>query len=284
MKKYKFSRINSIKLILKDIFNTRIVKGSRLVYMLERINYHLCAIIRNHKLQKIIKKYLNEEIIIENEIGIFYGNPCDDSFIQYSPAYEYDIQHWFDYDKRKNIFLDIGANRGRYSIQAINIEKYKKVYAFEPLSYNLKYLQKNIELNKLNNKIVVVPYALSDKEDKIRISYDPIHSGGASLNLDNTISKIIKEEIIETKKLDNFIDKINPKNVSFIKIDVEGHEYRVLRGANKFLDNLKTETYLMIEIWKNHEDKEKTIKILKEKGFDLVERDISGNNYLFCKK
>ena len=146
MKKYRYSRINSIKLMLKDIFNTRIVKGSKLMYMIERISYYFGVISYNYVLQKKIKKYLNKDVIIKNEIGIFYGNLCDDSFTQYSPIFEYYFQHWFDYDKRKDIFLDIGANRGRYSIQAIIIEKYKKVYAFVPLDYNLEYLQKNIEV------------------------------------------------------------------------------------------------------------------------------------------
>ena len=83
--------------------------------------------------------------------------------------------------------------------------------------------------------------------------------------------------------MDNFIDKINPEIVSFIKIDVEGHEYRLLKGGNKFLDGLKKETYLMIEILKDNKE-EKTIKFLKEKGFNLVEIDYPGNNYLFVKK
>ena len=251
------------------------------MFILERISCYICDIIGNYRLQSIIKKYLNKKIIIENEIGIFYGDLYDDSLTKYSPFYEYYIQHWFDYDKRKEYFLDIGANRGRYSIQAINIEEYKKVYAFEPLDYNLKYLQKNIELNNLNKQITIFPYALSDKEEKVKIFYNPIHSGGASI--DNSTSKI-KEEFIETKRLDGFMNKINPEKVSFIKIDVEGHEYRLLRGADKFLDNLKRESYLMIEIWKNSNDKENTIKFLKEKGFELVEVDYPGNNYLFVKK
>ncbi|MBW9220100.1 hypothetical protein KKP89_01560 [Methanothermococcus sp. SCGC AD-155-N22] len=166
MKKYKFSITNSIKLILKDIFNTKIIRGSKSMYIIARVCRYICVIINNYKLQKIIKnvlniepisnyelekilkKYinnilnLNKEMIIKNDIGIFYGNLYDDSFKFYSPTFEYYLQHWFDYDKRKDIFLDIGANRGRYSIQAINIEKYKKVYAFEPLSYNLKYFKR----------------------------------------------------------------------------------------------------------------------------------------------
>ena len=169
------------------------------MYLIERISYYFCIIIHNYELQRKIKKYLNKDIIIKNEISIFYGNLCDDSFMQYSPIFEYNVLHWFDYDKRKDVFLDIGANRGRYSIQAINIEKYKKVYAFEPLSYNLKYFQKNIELNTLNDKTIIFPYALSDKEERVKIFYDPIHSGGASIN--NSISKIEKEEIIDTKKI-----------------------------------------------------------------------------------
>ena len=256
MKKYKFSTLNSIKLILNDIFNTQVIKGSKSMYTIARICRYVCVIVNNYKLQKIIKsmlnkkptsnyelektikKYLNKylnlnmdkELIIKNEIGIFYGNLCDDSFTQYSPTYEYYLQHWFDYDKRKEFFLDIGANRGRYSIQAINIEGYKKVYAFEPLSYNLRYLTKNIELNNLNDKITVFPCALSD----------------------------------------------------FIKIDVEGHEYRVLKGADNFLDYLEKETYLMIEILEDSKNREKTVNFLEEKGFKLIEvDDYTQTNYLY---
>jgi len=272
MKKYKYSRINSIKLMLKDIFDTKIIEGNKLLYSIERINYYFCVIAKKEKLErkikKHLKKHLNKKMIIKNKIGIFLGDLFDDSFTKYSYHFEYYIQHWFDYDKRKEYFLDIGANRGRYSIQAINRGKYKKVYAFEPLNYNLKYFQKNIELNNLNDKIIVFPYALSDKEKEVKIFFDPIHTGGATI--DNPQFKI-KEEFVKTKKLDNFIDKINPKKVSFIKIDVEGHEYKLLKGADEFLNKVKKDTYLMIEIWKDNKDKEKTINFLIEKGFNLVE-------------
>ncbi|MBW9221132.1 hypothetical protein KKP91_02890 [Methanothermococcus sp. SCGC AD-155-M21] len=87
MKKYKYSRINSVKLMLKDVFNAKIVKGSKLLYIIERISYYICVIISNYELQRKIKKYLNKETIIKNEIGIFYGNLCDDSFAKYSPFF-----------------------------------------------------------------------------------------------------------------------------------------------------------------------------------------------------
>jgi len=56
MKKYKHSRINSIKLMLKDIFNTQVVKGSKLKFMLERLTYYSFAIARKYNLMKKNKK------------------------------------------------------------------------------------------------------------------------------------------------------------------------------------------------------------------------------------
>jgi len=102
------------------------------------------------------------------------------------------------------------------------------------LSYNLKYFERNIKLNNLNDKIIIYPYAFSDKKQKVKISYDPIYSGCASI--ENLIFQI-KEEIIETRRLDDFINKIKPEDISFIKIDVEDHEYKVLKETNEFLIN-----------------------------------------------
>ena len=56
MKKYRYSRINSIKLMLKDIFNTKIIKGSRLLFIIDRISCYICIFISNYELETKLKK------------------------------------------------------------------------------------------------------------------------------------------------------------------------------------------------------------------------------------
>jgi len=68
---------------------------------------------------------------------------------------------WIDTLPEGSILWDIGANIGLYSIYAAQ-KKNCRVYAFEPSVFNLELLARNIYLNKLSNKICIVPFALSD--------------------------------------------------------------------------------------------------------------------------
>jgi len=282
MKKIEYSRYNSFKLFLEDITKTRFLKGNYLKFFIERlVSYYEIFTGKYNLKQKLIKKLnIKGEIIIKTNIGKFYAKLEDDSLNKYSPYFEYELQHWFSYDKRKEIFLDIGANRGRYSIQALTLHDYKKSICFEPLSVNLDFIYKNIKLNKLEDRVVVFKYGLSNEEKEVTINYNVLNTGIASI--EDKRNNYLKEKI-KLKNLDFFMNYniINPIKVSFIKIDVEGHEYYVLLGGKRFFKNLKTDTYLMIEIWNTNKNKERTLNLLKEFGFTLVEK--IRDNYLYKK-
>ena len=125
--------------------------------------------------------------------------------------------------------LDVGAYKGVYTYF---ISKYSKmVYAFEPNPKSYKILKRTVDKN-----VKVLPYALSDKS-----SYDFLkipkgkkgysNQGGSirSVKLDKNYGKLK----VETKK----IDDLGLKNIGFIKIDAEGVEIKVLKGAKKLIKN-----------------------------------------------
>ena len=101
---------------------------------------------------------LNAEIILDLPIGRF-GGPASDStvfkaILQQNGDYEPHVTRAIKkHLKPGNIFVDIGANLGYFTLMAsILVEPFGKVIAFEPATKTYNYCKKNIELNKLSNE------------------------------------------------------------------------------------------------------------------------------------
>lgn len=134
----------------------------------------------------------------------------------------------------KNVIFDIGAHIGLCTLPLSRaVDRNGMVYAFEPAEANLNYLRKNIIYNKISN-IKVIP-CLVGEESKSKVSFfeSRLQSVMNSLILykDNgTFAMTHKRQI----SLDDFCSK-NNIIPDVIKIDVEGGEICVLRGARDIL-------------------------------------------------
>ena len=132
---------------------------------------------------------------------------------------------------RKSTFLDIGADRGSYSMELSQFSA--SCVAFEP---RLTFAAKIQELaNSKGLKVQVQPVALSDHTGVARLrvlTEDPGRSTIESANvLDDPAGSPQVECLVPTLRLDDY----GFKSVAFVKIDVEGHELAVLRGAEETL-------------------------------------------------
>jgi FkbM family methyltransferase len=140
---------------------------------------------------------------------------------------------------KKQIAIDVGANQGIYTYF---MAKYAgKVISFEP---NIR-LQP--ALNRIAPKNVVVQMvALSDASGRTLMKVDPANHGMSTIEHKNPFRRDTLEMEVTTDTLDSF--KLS--DVSLIKIDVEGHEEAVLRGAwNTITQNLPV---LIIESENQH--------------------------------
>ena len=142
------------------------------------------------------------------------------------------------------IFLDIGANIGAYSVIMASLPSIRAVHAFEPTPNTFEELSANIGLNLHASKVVVHPTALSDSKKTVSFGIVSDFSGANS---------IVETSIHETDKFASQfevnclpLDEIlaDQHTIISIKIDVEGHELQTLAGAR----NLLTKNRVILQI------------------------------------
>lgn len=209
-------------------------------------------------LNRMIKNVdlLQEGILVELSNGSkFYGSREKEGIVYY--PYKYgdprkldklkDFEHFVDFYsilseqfvrndyeayhklRKGDIVVDAGANVGVFSVKAARtVGPEGKVIAIEPEKNNLRYLEKNIEANGLQN-IIIVPEGIWSKKGKERLYL--ASSGYHSLVFENRV----EFRQIEVNTLDNMLEKLNIGRVDFVKMDVEGAEFEGLKGAQKTL-------------------------------------------------
>ena len=145
---------------------------------------------------------------------------------------------------KPTFFLDVGANIGIYSWRAINLTHQIEIWMFEPDEKNAQLLSKTISRNGLS-QVVLHEAAVSDISGTIPFLVDGVSGTTGSLGNDssNTSSLHPAYGMRETRDvscvtLDSFADKLSGQKV-LIKIDVEGAEDRVLRGARRLLNEIR---------------------------------------------
>ena len=132
--------------------------------------------------------------------------------------------------KLGDIVFDIGAYVGDTALwfsKAVGPQG--KVYAFEPEPHNFAKLKANLERNNVTN-VVPLQLALSENEGETKFS----GSGGAS-----AIAETASGTIVKVTTLDRFVETNKLPRVDFIKMDVEGHELRILAGARETIKTFK---------------------------------------------
>jgi FkbM family methyltransferase len=153
--------------------------------------------------------------------------------------------------KQGDIVVDIGAHMGRYTIiSSKRVGTNGKVVAIEAHPGNFEMLNRNIKLNQLTN-VIPLNYAVYSKETKIKLY---LHSGETGFTKYNTIvsnwanneDKFVE---VNANTLDYLLqlNQIREEEVNWIKIDVEGAEFEVLKGATNVLSKSK-DISLLIEV------------------------------------
>jgi FkbM family methyltransferase len=183
---------------------------------------------------------------------------------------------WIDSFKEGEVFYDVGANIGLYSIYAAARRK-SPVVAFEPDARNYALLVENAGLNGLSSLVRAYNVGLSDVDGLAVIYLSSRDAGSASNNIGAPIDALGKrfvahlEQGILTFGLDSFVKTYAPPFPQHLKIDVDGLEPEIIRGAAKTLEDPRL---LSVSLEVNEQEKEDLglVPILEAAGLGLVHK------------
>lgn len=146
--------------------------------------------------------------------------------------------------KPNSTVIDVGANCGSISLQICKGLPKGKVFAFEPTDYAFKKALKNINLNPSFGSQIEITQAFVSDEEKEPGSVAAYSSWNISGQRDGTTHPIHGGSLnfaqnIPTVSIDGFIESRDIPSVDLIKVDTDGHELKVLRGAAKTIQKFR---------------------------------------------
>lgn len=172
----------------------------------------------------------------------------------------YELQKRMSFEREimaNSVVYDIGANVGYFSLLAAVLTGTEgKVYAFEPLPRNARFLRKHVALNHLENRIEVIEAAVSDREGEAHFDL------GASTAMGHLADS--GEIRVQMVKLDRMLETGELRPPDYMKVDVEGAEFEVLSGARHILEEYRPVLFLDTH---NRQAHKLTVKLLNETGY-----------------
>lgn len=177
---------------------------------------------------------------------------------------------------KKRVIFDIGANIGEYSHmiekRASELDLDIGLHLFEPTKSCFSTISKKFN----DNNIVLNNFGASDIDSSAKIYYDKEESGLASLyqrNLDSYNLELNQSEEIQLRRLDNYIEEKNINHIDFVKIDIEGHEFKAFEGFGKYLNGDFID-YIQFEYGganlDSHTSLMEIFKFLRTRGFKIA--------------
>ena len=175
-------------------------------------------------------------IVRNRSMGVFYCRRRTTDFMYTYRSYERRIKNYLVAKLIKDVaFVDVGSCIGDFSVWAS--ERAGHCFAFEPISENYKNLTRNVRLNGCSSKVTTNKFGLGEKKADLQFNVRK-HNKGAS----GRLTPQIQSNLVETVEIRRF-DEIwaplsgNIWNEVVMKIDVEGMELDVLKGAQNFIRN-----------------------------------------------
>ena len=159
--------------------------------------------------------------------------------LNYQSSYLSGEKHFINKLKRikgNKIIFDVGANVGNYSKLILKKIKDVSIYAIEPNSISFMKLDKNI----LSKQVSKYNFGFSDHSGASLMYDDKNNPGSSHASLHSGVftdleSKPFTEQTIQLTTIDQFVEDNKISKITLLKIDTEGNEYNVLKGADETL-------------------------------------------------
>jgi len=202
-------------------------------------------------------------ILAENDLEEYRA----DSFFKKEP----ETVAWIDSFEEGRVFFDVGANIGIYALYGA-ITRKCQTYAFEPYYKNFRRLIDNIKLNKVDQQCQPFLCGLADdtKLDSFFVMEERSSSSGHQLGapedeFGKSFDPVLSYPLF-VYSVDSFVKAFNVPVPSYIKVDVDGLEPKIIEGMKETLksDELRS---ICIELNMSPELKEEQKKFFSQYGF-----------------
>jgi FkbM family methyltransferase len=209
---------------------------------------------------------------------IYPNSALDDHIVKHGIIQDWIATRLGEFIKEDGIILDIGANVGLLTLPFAKKHVPKgKVFAFEPDMENYTQLEKNIQLNSLSN---VFPYCIALQDNPLikevnfylrrAIDGDKLTNRGLS-TLEKMSNHNISNDVVSCSTIDQIVNENELSQIDFIKIDVEGSEFKVLTGGINTIKKHKPvimyEYSIVIDKLTNSENTFNSFQLLKNFGY-----------------
>jgi FkbM family methyltransferase len=188
--------------------------------------------------------------------------------------------------------VDFGAYNGVHSIALAKLVGEKgRVYSFEPNPISFNLFKRNIKLNGLDGRIIAYPFAVSDHASNAGLVADIEHNlGGALLCTAEDIQakvkgcEVLAKSPIQTVRIDDAVERWFPERIDFAKIDIEGHEDRLLAGARAWIKRDRPIIHVEIwnDTWRRYRNlattRDQVIAMIQELGYHIAGTEKSTQN------
>jgi FkbM family methyltransferase len=287
---------NIIKILRFILFIPVIATNKLLLFYSRAISYidpngNECKI--EELYQNIINKKINSNLKLNNIVD--YNPKLKKKINFYTPnklssyractylSKEKDTILWIDkFGSKKNIFFDVGSNIGVYSLYYASLYK-AEVFAFEPQYKNVTLLSRNLRLNNLQNYVTIIPNPLY-KNNKIDFLFSSTDNEAASasttfIKKNIFISKNFEKKLTMSYSIDFLVKNNLIPQPNMIKIDVDGNELDVIKGAQKTINKKNCKSILVEKINKTSDH---LIDRILNKNFFLYKH--SGLNSIYVRR
>jgi FkbM family methyltransferase len=174
-----------------------------------------------------------------------------------------ETNHAITFVKDFSAAYDVGANIGFWSMMLLHV--FKEVRAFEPVKEFRQCFAKNVKAANIK----LEEFGLSDKTQQKRIQWDRKASGRASVSKsDMHLLPNMINEIADLLPLDS----LKVEKLSFIKLDCEGYEYFILKGAEKTIKKFKPIINIEDKFERYGLERGESLKLLESWGAKLLGR------------
>lgn len=179
---------------------------------------------------------------------------------------------WIESFSPGDVFYDVGANVGAYSLVAAAFwEGVVRVVAFEPAAVNFARLVHNLTLNGLESFVTPLPIALGKKTALSTFHYANLEAGG-SLHVLNSTRDYRNAEFKPRMSCPTLVYELDSLTKLFglpppthLKLDVDGTEWEILQGASRTLLGVRS---ILVEMDAAHPQTPQIRSLLKEQGFE----------------